>query len=133
MKCFFKSSLQSNKEDPPFTDRNSNNAPSTARFTQSPPLPPITRRTEPKGQSPEVSPRAHSPTVTPRPREDKEQSPKVSPVQVSYSTTYSLDMFNYTRHFTSKLNHSCWNSYKAYKRSDFTKQFHSFSECVDST
>ncbi|CAB4008149.1 Hypothetical predicted protein, partial [Paramuricea clavata] len=75
---------ESHKEAPPMTDRNSNHAPPSTRSPQSPPLPPITRRAVPETQSPEVPAPTKSPNISPRPPEDKEQSPsspRVSPVQ----------------------------------------------------
>ena len=67
------------------TDRNSNNAPPTTRFTQSPPLPPITRRAESETHSPEVPVRTISPHSSPRTTEAKVESPslpRISPVEV---------------------------------------------------
>ena len=79
------------------TDRNSNNAPPTNRFTMSPPLPPIARRDAPQTQSPEISAPVKSPTISPRPPEDKVASPKspaVSPVQNTAADERPLPTMN---------------------------------------
>lgn len=71
--------FQPHNEASPVTDRNSNTEP--ARFIQSPPLPPITKRAIPQTQSSEEP----APTgMASTPGEQEQTSKRISPVQVSF-------------------------------------------------